>query len=89
LRNGPFDCNGWPGNEEVNSVMGEKSCSLEEYRGIISELRRNHTCLIIDGNRLAALEDGIVQHWYRHTVNCLRMILSSNSFTGEFSQIST
>jgi hypothetical protein len=42
--------------------MDEKSCSLEEYRGIISELRRNHTCLIIDGNRLAALEDGIVPH---------------------------
>jgi len=69
--------------------MDEKSCSLEEYTGIISELRKNHTCLIIDGNRLAALEDGIVQHWYRHTVNCLRMVLSSNSFTGEFSQIST
>ncbi len=29
---------------------------------IIAELARNHMCLIIDGNRLPALEDGIVWH---------------------------
>jgi hypothetical protein len=42
--------------------MDKKSCSLEEYMGTISELRRNHKRLIIDGNRLAALEDDIVPH---------------------------